>query len=398
MSPYNDTHGNCLTTVLDAWVPSADSRLVRSDLVIDPGVPVMSRGGEDALTALARLLRDDLSACDRAIIARMDSPIALIPRLAAHVIAAGGKRLRPMLTLAAARLCSDPAPDLRHTPGNDADGWDGTAEVTARPARPRAAAPVELAACVELIHTATLLHDDVVDASLLRRGRDSANALFGNKAPVLVGDFLFARAFQIMVELGSPRVLTILSGAAATMAAGEVLQLTTQNDLTTSDTTYLDVVRGKTAALFGAACQVGAVSAGRDDMAPALAEYGLNLGIAFQLADDALDYASDATTLGKTVGDDFREGKVTMPVLLAYRCGDATERAFWERTIGRSEQSDSDLTTALRLMTGRNAIGRTLDRARLYATRSRDALTAFPDSSIRRALSRVADFAVSRSR
>lgn len=372
---------------------------MRSELVIDPGVSSISRGGEDALTALATLLSDDLDACDHVIISRMASSIPLIPRLAAHIVAAGGKRLRPMLTLAAARLCSHPAADPRHATEDGTPGsmMAATIDLPTRLRGPCATAPVALAACVELIHTATLLHDDVVDESLLRRGKESANALFGDKAPVLVGDFLFARAFQIMVEQGSGRVLAILSAATAIMAAGEVLQLTTQNDLTTSDATYLDVIRGKTAALFGAACQVGAVSAGREDAEPALAEYGLNLGIAFQLVDDALDYAADEAALGKAVGDDFREGKVTMPVLIAYRRGDAAERAFWERTIGRTEQRYGDLSTAMGLMSGRDAIGGTLNRATYYARQAREALTAFPDSPIRRALGRVADFTVSRS-
>jgi octaprenyl-diphosphate synthase len=366
-----------VTTTLDSCRLAADNRAVRSDLVIDPDVPTKSRVGEDALTALSNLLRDDLAACERAILTRMTSSVAFIPRLAAHVVAAGGKRLRPMLTLASARLCD--------SAGDDAPGGDAQDRVA-------------LAACVELIHTATLLHDDVVDRSLLRRGLRSANAVFGDKAPVLVGDFLFARAFQIMVDLGSPRVLSILSGAAATMASGEVLQLSTQSDLTTSDATYLDVVKGKTAALFGAACQAGAVVAGRADAEPALAEYGVNLGIAFQLADDALDYAADETALGKTVGDDFREGKVTLPVLLAYRRGDVAERAFWERTIGRTEQTEDDLPTALALMREHRVIGGTLDRARSYAERSRDALAGFPETPIWLALRRVADFTVSRSR
>ena len=276
----------------------------------------------DALNSLADLLREDLSACDLAIVARMDSPVALIPQLAAHIVAAGGKRLRPLLTLASARLCGYPiGAGMRH---------------------------VNLAACVEFIHTATLLHDDVVDESVLRRGLASANAVFGNKASVLVGDFLFARAFQLMVEDGSLRVLAILSGAAATIAEGEVLQLITQNDLTTSEARYLEVVQGKTAALFSAACQVGAVVADRPEADErALAEYGTNLGIAFQLVDDALDYAADQATLGKTVGDDFREGKITFPVLAAYGAGDVTERAFWTRTIGQSEQEEDDLDRAL---------------------------------------------------
>ena len=225
-----------------------------------------------------------------------------------------------------------------------------------------------LAACVEFIHTATLLHDDVVDESQLRRGLASANAVFGNKASVLVGDFLFARAFQLMVEDGSLRVLDILSHAAATIAEGEVLQLATQNDLSTSEARYLDVVRGKTAALFAAACQVGAVVADRPgDEETALAEYGMNLGIAFQLVDDALDYAADQATLGKAVGDDFREGKITMPVLVAYGAGEESERVFWRRTLEDSEQDEADLATAMRLVEDRGAIRATLDRAAGFA-------------------------------
>ncbi len=328
---------------------------------------------EDALTVLAILLRDDLEACNRAILARMDSAVPMIPQLAAHIVAAGGKRIRPLLTLAAARLCGYPAlaGGIRH---------------------------VQIAACVELIHTATLLHDDVVDASALRRGLASANAVFGNKASVLVGDFLFARAFQIMVDDGSPQVLAILAEAAATMAQGEVLQLTTQNDLATSDAVYLDVIEGKTAALFAAACQVGAVIAGRDDAATALAAFGRNLGMAFQLVDDALDYTANQTTLGKTVGDDFREGKVTLPVLIAYRRGDAAEKAFWERTIGNAEQADGDLEQGLRLMRHRNSIGATLSYARRYADRSHSALAGFPETRMRRTLGEVADYTVARSR
>ena len=256
-----------------------------------------ARGGEDALSALVELVGDDLQACNRAIIARMDSPVTLIPQLAAHIVAAGGKRLRPLLTLASARLCGYPGPagGARH---------------------------VDLATCVEFIHTATLLHDDVVDESQLRRGLASANAIFGNKASVLVGDFLFARAFQLMVEDGSLAVLGILSRAAATIAEGEVLQLQTQNDLTTTEDQYLEVIQGKTAALFAAACEVGAVIASRPAREQeALASFGMNLGIAFQLVDDALDYAANEATLGKTVGDDFREGKVTLPVLAAYQAG-----------------------------------------------------------------------------
>ncbi len=333
-----------------------------SDAALDKAAPL------DALSRLAALVVDDMAACNKAIIARMDSPIALIPQLAAHIVAAGGKRLRPLLTLATARMC----------------GYDGGRHV-------------HLAACVEFIHTATLLHDDVVDESLLRRGLASANAIFGNKASVLVGDFLFARAFQLMVEDGSLTVLGILSGAAATIAEGEVLQLSTQNDLSTSEERYLQVIGGKTAALFAAACQVGAVVAARPRTEElALAAYGTNLGMAFQLVDDALDYVADEAALGKTIGDDFREGKITLPVLAAYNAGNAVERAFWSRTIESLEQQDTDLDHALVLMQTRGAIGVTFERARRFAEDAKRALAGFPISPMRTALLDVADFTVSR--
>jgi octaprenyl-diphosphate synthase len=328
----------------------------------------------DALSVLVDLLQSDLEATNRTIVARMDSPVELIPQLAAHIVAAGGKRLRPLLTLASARLCGYPA--------------DGVG-----------ARHVKLAACVEFIHTATLLHDDVVDESLLRRGLASANAVFGNQASVLVGDFLFARAFQLMVEDCSLVVLAILSRAAATIAEGEVLQLVTQNDLATSEARYLEVVKGKTAALFSAACEVGAVVASQPASETAsLAEYGMNLGIAFQLVDDALDYAADQAVLGKTVGDDFREGKITLPVLVAYQAGNAADREFWRSTIEATEQTDADLDRALHLMESCGAIRATLDRALGYVAAAKAALLRFPDSALRRALMDVADYTVSRAR
>jgi octaprenyl-diphosphate synthase len=330
----------------------------------------MRNSGEDALTRLITLVASDLQECNRAIVARMDSKVALIPQLAAHLVAAGGKRIRPLLTLAAARMC----------------GYEG-------------ARHVNLAACVEFIHTATLLHDDVVDESLLRRGLASANAVFGNKASVLVGDFLFARAFQMMVTDGSLQVLAILSRAAATIAEGEVLQLTTQNDLSTDEGQYLDVIRGKTAALFAAACEVGAVVADRPAAeAEALAAYGTHIGMAFQLVDDALDYAADQATLGKTVGDDFREGKVTLPVLVAYAAGDETARAFWRRTIEDSEQTEADLDHAMQLIAASAAIGATLARAASFAEDAKQALSIFPASQYRAALEAVADYTVNRLR
>ena len=332
---------------------------------------------EDALSALVALIRDDMEATNRAIVARMDSPVALIPQLAAHIVAAGGKRLRPVLTLAAARLC----------------GYPGVAE------DPGAARHVKLAACVEFIHTATLLHDDVVDESLLRRGLASANAVFGNKASVLVGDFLFARAFQLMVEDGSLRVLDILSRAAATIAEGEVAQLVIQNDLATGEAQYLDVIKGKTAALFVAACEVGAVVAARPEAEErGLGDYGLNLGIAFQLVDDALDYAADQATLGKTVGDDFREGKITLPVLHAYHAGDAAERAFWQRTVGELEQGEDDLPRAMEMMRRHGSIAATLERAALFAEAAKRGLAVFAPSPMRARMMAGADYTVSRAR
>ena len=339
-------------------------------VVTNPPQPAShsSHAGGDALSALVALVGPDLAACNRSIVARMDSPVALIPQLAAHIVAAGGKRLRPLLTLAAAQMC----------------GYAGTRHI-------------ELAACVEFIHTATLLHDDVVDESVLRRGLSSANAVFGNKASVLVGDFLFARAFQLMVADGSLKVLGILSHAAATIAEGEVLQLVTQNDLSTSEERYLDVVRGKTAALFDAACRVGAVVADRPlAEEEALSEYGANLGMAFQLVDDALDYSADQMTLGKTVGDDFREGKITLPVLAAFHAGSEEERAFWVRTIEASEQDGADLDHAMAIMARRGAIGATLRHAGRFVADAKAALKVFPDSPVRQALLDVADFTVSR--
>ena len=326
--------------------------------------------GEDALTTLMSLLRDDLEACNRLIVQHMQSDVALIPQLAAHIVAAGGKRLRPLLTLAAARMC----------------GYRGQRHVG-------------LAACVEFIHTATLLHDDVVDESALRRGQASANALWGNKPSVLVGDFLFSRAFQLMVEDGSLEVLRILSSASVTIAEGEVLQLITQNDTTTTEDQYLKVIEGKTAALFAAATEVGAVVADQPAAAQAaLREFGMALGVAFQLVDDALDYSADQAALGKTVGDDFREGKITLPVLLAFARGDEAERAFWRRTQEEREQTDSDLSEALSLMRKHGALADTIARARVYGDQALAALASFPDGPEKGALAAVVDFCIERAR
>ena len=343
-------------TVLGGLASSFAARDIQAEAV-------PAHGGADALTALAELAADDLRACDRAIVARMDSPVALIPQLAAHIVAAGGKRVRPLLTLASARLC----------------GYPGLGGGTRH---------IDLAACVEFIHTATQLHDDVVDESRVRRDPAVAE-LFGNKAAVLVGDFLFARAFQLMVQDGSLAVLRILSRAAATIAEGEVLQLQTLNNLSTTEDQYLEVVKGKTAALFAAACEVGAVIAARPAREQeALEAYGTNLGIAYQLTDDARAYG-----LGQS-GDDFRDGKVTLPVLSAYRTGDETERAFWRRAIESGIQDATDLDHARRLMAARGAIAETLSRAGVFAHAAQTALLVFPDCGVRQILMNVADQAV----
>ena len=326
------------------------------------------RKRKPSLDALGNLVAADLKRVNEIIIARMQSKVPLIPELAGHIIAAGGKRLRPMLTLATARLC-----------GHEGDRHLG------------------LAASVEFIHTATLLHDDVVDESALRRGRDTANAIWGNQPSVLVGDFLFTRAFQLMVEDGSLEVLDILSTASALIAEGEVAQLITSNDTSTTEQAYLDVIRGKTAQLFAAAARVGAVVAERPRAeADALESYGMNLGIAFQLVDDALDYAARQAELGKTVGDDFREGKITLPVILAFMRGSEDERRFWRRALEDDEQAETDLAEAIRLMERHGTIADTLARARHYGAIARDALGLFPDHPIKRALAEAIDFAIER--
>ena len=326
-------------------------------------------GRKPSIDALQRLVGDDLQKVNQHILTNMQSPVALIPQLASHLIAAGGKRLRPMLTLAAANLC----------------GYTGTRHIG-------------LSACVEFIHTATLLHDDVVDESELRRGQESANAVWGNQASVLVGDFLFSRAFQLMVADGSLQVLKILSDASAVIAEGEVLQLMTANDPQASEEAYLEVIRSKTATLFAAASRVGAVVADRPNIQEeALESFGMNLGIAFQLIDDVLDYSAKQAQLGKTVGDDFREGKVTLPLILAWRRGSEEEREFWRRTIERLDQTDEDLETAIGLMTKHRSLTDTVERARHYASIAKDALGIFPDGDMKSAMLEVVDFCVERA-
>ena len=322
-----------------------------------------------SLTPLLALCGPGLNAVNQVILDRMQSRVALIPELAGHLIAGGGKRLRPMLTLACAQLF-DYAGTRHH----------------------------RLAACVEFIHTATLLHDDVVDVSDLRRGKATANVIWGNPASVLVGDFLFSRSFELMVEDGSLKVLKILSGASAVIAEGEVAQLTAQRDVETTEERYLEIITAKTAVLFAAACQIAAVVAERGHAIEAsLESFGRNLGIAFQLVDDAIDYVSDAGTMGKDSGDDFRDGKVTLPVILAHARGSVEERRFWRDAMLGRAAGDEELVRATALLKSSGAIADTLDRARLYGARAIDALAAFPHGAAREALVETVEFAIARA-
>ena len=318
---------------------------------------------------LAELLEGDMAAVNTLIRERMASKHApRIPEVTAHLVEAGGKRLRPMLTLAAARMC----------------GYEGDKHHL-------------LAATVEFIHTATLLHDDVVDESAQRRGRPTANLLWDNKSSVLVGDYLFARSFQLMTDTGSLRVLSILSDAAATIAEGEVLQLTAAANLSTTEDIYLQVVRGKTAALFAAACEVGGVIANAPDtQAKALQTYGDALGIEFQIADDLLDYGGDTSATGKNVGDDFRERKLTLPVIKAVALADEEERAFWSRTIEKGRQEDGDLDDALKLIAKHGTMEATRTDALGWSERAKEALDELPDSELRALLRDLADYVVAR--
>ncbi len=329
---------------------------------------------DNPLDRLSRDLHDDMLKVNKLILENMQSEVALIPQLAGYLIAAGGKRVRPLLTLACTSLFDG---DMRRAHG--------------------------LAGCVEFIHTATLLHDDVVDESAERRGKQTANLVFGNQASVLVGDFLFSRAFQLMVADGALDVLKILSDASATIAQGEVKQLTTAGNLDTTMTDYEQVIAAKTAALFAAACEVGPVIAGADEAARrAMRDYGLYLGMAFQIADDVLDYSADQAALGKTVGDDFREGKMTAPVLLALEQADDEEYAFWTRTIGGRQQTDEDLETALTILQKHGALTHGLAMARNYSDKALAALAPYQKAesksgALGAALHELVDFTINRA-
>ena len=324
---------------------------------------------EPSIDPLVDLVAADMERVNTTIIARTGSEVTMIPEVANHLINSGGKRLRPMLTLALSRLA-----------GYGGDGH------------------IKLAAAVEFMHTATLLHDDVVDESELRRGRMAARMLWGNEASVLVGDFLLGQAFKMMVEVSSLKALEILSAAAAVIAEGEVMQLAAAKNTATTEDEYIAVIRAKTAELFAAACEVGPAISGRQKAEQAASRsYGMNLGITFQLVDDALDYGGVSSRLGKNIGDDFREGKITLPVVLSFRRGSDHERAFWRRTLEQSDATDADLEYGVSLMTKHRALEDTIQRARHYGAIATDALALFPASAMKTALEETVEFCICRS-
>lgn len=328
-----------------------------------------ARNLSEKLKPILNLTSEDMAAVNRIILDKAVSDVEMIPELAHHLIDSGGKRLRPMLTIASAKLA----------------GYTGEGHI-------------RLAACVEFMHTATLLHDDVVDDSDFRRGKKAARLLWGNQASVLVGDFLLGQAFRMMVDVGSLPALKILSNAAAVIAEGEVMQLAAAKDLATTEDAYLSIINAKTAALFSAAAEVGGAIAERPAQEQAtLRSYGKSLGIAFQLIDDALDYSGDSADLGKDVGDDFREGKITLPVILAYRRGDDAEREFWQRTITQGEIKDGDLEHAMQLMAKHHTIEATRERATYYGSVARDAIATFPDGAAKSAMLDVVEFCIGRA-
>ena len=332
-------------------------------------IPLEEPAGSAGLNRLLALVDADMTGVNQTILARTGSSVTMIPEVANHLIESGGKRLRPMMTLATAGLC----------------GHAGTGHI-------------KLAAAVEFMHTATLLHDDVVDQSDMRRGKLAARMLWGNEASVLVGDFLLGQAFRMMVEVGSLPCLDVLSAAATVIAEGEVMQLSAAKDTATTEDAYLAVIRAKTAALFAAACEVGPILAERPKAEVAACRaYGMNLGIAFQLIDDALDYGGSSTKLGKNTGDDFREGKITLPVVLSFRRGSETERTFWRRCLEDGQVAEGDLSAAMGMMRRHRAIEDTIERARHYGAMATDALGLFPHSTWKTALLDVVEFCIGRT-
>jgi octaprenyl-diphosphate synthase len=336
------------------------------------GVVISLKEGKDrqaSVKPLVDLTKGDMERVNQLILSRAGSDVQMIPEVANHLISSGGKRLRPMLTLASATLF----------------GYKGEGHI-------------KLATSVEFMHTATLLHDDVVDESDMRRGKSTARMIWGNQASVLVGDFLLGQAFKMMVETGSLDALDVLSTAAAVIAEGEVLQLSIAKNMETTEDDYLSVIRAKTAALFSAACEVGPIVAGREKAERnALRSYGTNLGLAFQLIDDVLDYGGSAEDLGKNVGDDFREGKITLPVVLAYRRGTGEEREFWRKAIEAGENDDAALERAMELISRYDCLPDTVARAEHYGSIARDALAPLPDSPEKEAMLEVIAFCLHRA-
>ncbi|MBP1850406.1 polyprenyl synthetase family protein [Rhizobium halophytocola] len=327
-----------------------------------------NKNKQASVKPLVDLTSSGMDRVNQLILSKAGSDVQMIPEVANHLISSGGKRLRPMLTLASAAMF----------------GYQGDSDV-------------KLATSVEFMHTATLLHDDVVDESDLRRGKSTARIIWGNQASVLVGDFLLGQAFKMMVEVGSLDALDVLATAASVIAEGEVLQLSVAKNMETTEDDYLQVIRAKTAALFAAASEVGPIIANADRAGRnALKSYGMNLGLAFQLVDDVLDYGGKAADLGKNVGDDFREGKITLPVILAYRRGTQEERQFWRDAIEGGETDAAQLEKALGLISKYGSLGDTIQRALHYGTIARDALAPLPESAWKDALLEVIDFCVAR--
>lgn len=327
-----------------------------------------NKNKQASVKPLVDLTKSGMQRVNQLILSKAGSDVEMIPEVANHLISSGGKRLRPMLTLASAELC----------------GYAGENHI-------------RLAASVEFMHTATLLHDDVVDESAMRRGKSTARMIWGNQASVLVGDFLLGQAFKMMVDAGSMDALDVLATAATVIAEGEVMQLSAAKNMETTEDDYLAVIRAKTAALFAAAAEVGPIVAGESKaMRNALKSYGMNLGLAFQLVDDVLDYGGTTADLGKNTGDDFREGKITLPVILAYRRGSDEERAFWKRAIEDGQSSDENLAIALGLIKKYGSLADTITRARHYGTIARDALAPLPDTPLKAALLEVIDFCIER--
>jgi len=304
---------------------------------------------------LTNLCKEDLESINTLIIEKLDSDVPLISKIASYLVISGGKRLRPLLTSACFNLVNKKTDlPLKH---------------------------IGLAAAVEFIHAATLLHDDVVDESKKRRGNLTANEVWGNKTSVLVGDFLFSRAFQLMTKFGNLEILKILSDTSVTISEGEVLELSNDKNLEINENVYFEVINGKTASLFSAACQVGGISAkANKNQINALRSFGTNFGMAFQLIDDAMDYASTKNKMGKNAGDDFKEGKVTLPIILAYGRSNSSEKKFWEKTIDDHSQKSNDFEKALNIINKYNCVEDTVKRAQHFSNVAIDSLDVFDNS------------------